>query len=255
MCIKMICSDLDGTLLPYGEDSVSKEAISLIKALQNKGILFCPASGRQYTSLKKLFAPVADKCVFLCENGGVIYKDDEVLAKVVMPKDVAFCIANDFLDRSDDKGEVMLSGANTSYLIEKGLGVLNRISEIGNNLVVIKDLDEIKEDIVKVSVYLPDGATKYADRFIDKWQDYNAAIAGPYWIDTTLANKGIGVKKICELLDISLDDVMAFGDNFNDVSMLDEVGMPYIMEGADEKLRMRYPNKAKRPEDILKTLI
>ena len=48
-------------------------------------------------------------------------------------------------------------------------------------------------------------------------------MAGPYWIDTTFANKGIGVRSICKTLDIALADVMAFGDNYNDVSMLDIV--------------------------------
>ena len=37
------------------------------------------ASGRQYNSLKNLFAPVADDILFLCENGGIIYKDGKVL--------------------------------------------------------------------------------------------------------------------------------------------------------------------------------
>ena len=37
----------------------------------------------------------------------------------------------------------------------------------------------------------------------------------PYWIDTTFANKGIGVRSICKTLDIALADVMAFGDNLS----------------------------------------
>ena len=74
MSIKMICSDIDGTLLQYGKKTLEAEILSQIKALSARGILFCPASGRQYTSLRKLFEPVADCCVFLCENGGVLYK-------------------------------------------------------------------------------------------------------------------------------------------------------------------------------------
>ena len=37
------------------------------------------------------------------------------------------------------------------------------------------------------------------------------------------------MRSICKTLDIALADVMAFGDNYNDVSMLDIVGVPYIM--------------------------
>ena len=71
MSIKMICSDLDGTLLPYGRKTLLPEVFPLIGKLADRGILFCPASGRQYTSEKMLFAPVADRCAFLCENGAV----------------------------------------------------------------------------------------------------------------------------------------------------------------------------------------
>lgn len=86
MSIKLICSDIDGTLLQYGKKELESEIFEQIRELHRRGILFCPASGRQYTSLRKLFAPVADCCVFLCENGGVIYKDEQCIAKNPMPR-------------------------------------------------------------------------------------------------------------------------------------------------------------------------
>ena len=66
-------------------------------------------------------------------------------------------------------------------------------------------------------------------------------MAGPYWIDTTTANKGVGVESLCRVLGFAHDEVMAFGDNYNDVAMLDLVGTPYIMDGAAAPLRARYP--------------
>ena len=47
--IKMVCSDLDGTLLQYGKKLIEGEIFDEIRALHDRGILFCPASGRQYT--------------------------------------------------------------------------------------------------------------------------------------------------------------------------------------------------------------
>ena len=152
MGIRLVCSDLDGTLLQYGKKELEGEIFDQIRALHDRGILFCPASGRQYTSLRKLFAPVADCCIFLCENGGVIYKDELCIAKNSMPRALAEEIAEDLWSRSDGQGEVMLSGQNTAYLMERGLGMLDRIKFIGNNYQVIQDPSEIPEDIVKVSV-------------------------------------------------------------------------------------------------------
>ena len=58
--IKFIASDLDGTLLLNGAQKVSQELIPLIKRLNDNGIIFCAASGRQYPNLKRLFGGVAD---------------------------------------------------------------------------------------------------------------------------------------------------------------------------------------------------
>ena len=157
MAIKMICSDIDGTLLQYGRKKLEGEIFDQIRALRDRGILFCPASGRQYTSLRLLFAPVADCCVFLCENGGVLFKDEHCIAENPMPRALAEEIAHDLWDRSDGQGEVMLSGQNCAYLMERGLGMLDRIQFIGNRYKVISDPSEIPEEIVKVSVYLHEG--------------------------------------------------------------------------------------------------
>ena len=73
MEIRLIASDIDGTLLQNGAMEIPGEIFEQIHRLERRGILFCPASGRQYKSLRQLFAPVADKVPFLCENGAVVY--------------------------------------------------------------------------------------------------------------------------------------------------------------------------------------
>ena len=59
MSIRLVCSDIDGTLLQYGKKELEGEIFEQIRELHRRGILFCPASGRQYTSLRKFFASVA----------------------------------------------------------------------------------------------------------------------------------------------------------------------------------------------------
>lgn len=58
--VRLIASDIDGTLLPYGAAALDPALFGLIRRLRDRGVLFCPASGRQYHSLRRLFAPVAD---------------------------------------------------------------------------------------------------------------------------------------------------------------------------------------------------
>mgnify|MGYP001753077294 FL=1 len=71
--IQLVVSDIDGTLLQDGANAIPPAIFEQIARLRERGIRFCPASGRQYTSLRKLFAPVADQLYYLCENGAVVY--------------------------------------------------------------------------------------------------------------------------------------------------------------------------------------
>lgn len=254
--IKMICSDLDGTILTYSQTQLSDRLLRQIEELNKKGILFVPTSGRQITSMLKLFAPVTNCCRYICSNGAVLCDSSgQVMETEAMPREVAWEIAHDFLNRTDGRGEVNLAGTNCCHLLSKDLGMVDRMRFIGNHYKLIDRPERVTEDVVKVSVFLPDGADRYIDRFQEKWKDYNPAIAGPFWIDTTVASKGSGVKRLCEMLHIDLKDVAAFGDNYNDVSMLDVVGHPYIMTSAAEQLLDRYPSHTACVEDTLDAIL
>jgi len=254
--IKMICSDLDGTLLTYNQTVFSDHFFDIVRELYKRGIIFVPSSGRQIVSLRKLFGPVTDCCYYICSNGAVICDSNgEIIEKIVMPREDALAIAYDFIENTDGRGEVNVAGPTMCHLWSRDLGMVDRLKFIGNKYEIINDPSEVSEDIVKVSVFIPDGADKYVDRFLNKWQKYNPAIAGPYWIDTTLANKGSGVKALCNKLGIDLSQVMAFGDNYNDVSMLDIVGHPYLMSSATDELLDRYSNHTDSVEKTLEQFL
>lgn len=76
--IKLIASDLDGTLLLKGAQKLPPELFPIIKKLKEQGILFVAASGRQYPNMKRMFAPVAEDIGFVSENGGIALYQEEI---------------------------------------------------------------------------------------------------------------------------------------------------------------------------------
>lgn len=78
--IKLIASDVDGTLLPEGTADLNPELYDVILKLKEKGIVFAAASGRQANSVKTVFAPVEQEMYFITNNGGYVTYRDEVLA-------------------------------------------------------------------------------------------------------------------------------------------------------------------------------
>ena len=83
--IKLIASDLDGTLL-YGRDNtVSEEMFEMIREMKKKGIIFAAASGRPYSSIRHLFREVADDIIYICESGSLVIDKGEVIFSKCIP--------------------------------------------------------------------------------------------------------------------------------------------------------------------------
>ena len=57
------------------------------------------------------------------------------------------------------------------------------------------------------------------------------------WFDVMNCNKGTGIRALADRLGIPLADVAAFGDQFNDESMLDAVGYPYMMKSGNPDMQ------------------
>ena len=79
-------------------------------------------------------------------------------------------------------------------------------------------------------------------------------MAGEKWLDFTVADKGTGIRALCAAVSVSPQEVLAIGDNYNDLPMLELVGAPYIMDNAVEDLRRRFPRRCTRVEDLLSQL-
>lgn len=253
--IRLVASDIDGTLLKNGARTLPEEVFSVIRKLKEQGILFCAASGRQYSSLRRLFAPVADDIYYICENGAAVYemgKDAPLLGKTVMERCFAEQLCEEILARPDS--EVLISGVNTSYLIPKEQEIVVQIRDFtGNNICLLSNVQEVPEDIIKVSAFcFPD--TKIVERELSpRWENhFHGAVAGARWLDFTLADKGTGIHTICSVLKISAEEIMAFGDNFNDIPMLKAVGNPVLMSQADDRLRECFSVQC---EDVPKYLL
>lgn len=253
--IRLIASDIDGTLLPYGEQAISEEIFQEIRRLERKGILFCPASGRQYASVRKLFAPVADRLPCVCENGAAVYGPGgpgPLLGKTPMDREQALALCRDIIALPG--AEVLISGAETSYLCPKYGDILPLMESKGNNIVLLSRPEDVPEDIVKLAAFCLQGTSILEAALVPQWgRVFHAAVAGAEWLDFTLADKGTGLERLCRALGIDPGQVMAFGDNFNDVPMLRAAGRPYIMDTAHPRLREEFP-VCSRVEEILEGL-
>jgi HAD-superfamily hydrolase, subfamily IIB len=251
--VKLIASDLDGTLLLNGAREVSEKVIDYIKKLNQYGVVFAAASGRQYPNLKRLFGEVCEDIVYICENGAFVKYKGETLSKTPLDKKLGLEIMKDIYEKGDC--EILLSGEETSYLMPKSKQYVDHIANyVGNNICIIHDLEEVKEDYIKISVYEERGILNSSDYFHRKWGNkVKTTISGKCWLDFVAkeVNKGEALKNIQQIFHILKEDTMCFGDSYNDLEMFENSLYSYAMTSANSEIRAHAKYVTTTVESIL----
>lgn len=256
--MKLIASDMDGTLLQNGAMQVSDRAIQLIDQLKKKDYLFVAASGRQYSNLKRQFKEVANDMAFICENGAVVVYKDKFLFVSPMEHTLAMELCYDIYNR--EGCEVLISGKDVSYIKAKDSSYLDRMQNIvKNNVIVIDNFEDIKEPIVKISVFEAAGIVENsASYFLKNWEDrVKCTVSGFGWLDfvNPSVNKGSSLLELMNMLHIQKKDTYAFGDNYNDIEMLQIVEHGFVMENAVEDIKKQFKLSCNSVEEELEKLL
>lgn len=238
--IKLITCDIDGTLLQGYADPIKPELFDLIEKFYKKGVLFFATSGRQLYNLQKIFAPVKDKIGYIAENGAIIVHNNEILYKSAIDIELAKRLSQKILDK--DSVELFICGEYTTYIMPKSEDFNELVgNEIQNHITVIKSFDEIDQDIVKISLFYKDGVNdKIIQYFVKDFGDkFQHTVSGHTWYDfmNLDTHKGNAIRMLQKVINVSSEETVAFGDNFNDIEMLSDAKYSYAMENAHEDVK------------------
>lgn len=236
--IRLIASDLDGTLL--GKDKkVPEEMFSLIGKLKKKGILFAASSGRQYANIRRLFEPVKDESAYICENGALTVYQGKVLYKETMEQETAREIVEAIWEK--EGAEFTISGEKQYYLHPKSEEYRYLIDEIVKpDYTLIDSFDQVTEPCLKIAVYEKEGIEKSFDYWYGRFGDKALVVTSGFdWLDFAPrgVDKGNGITALQKELGISREESMAFGDEYNDIGMLEAVEHSYAMETGKDKVK------------------
>lgn len=237
----LIASDVDGTLIPEETTILPSVILEQIGAAYEKGYLFMASSGRSYASLQALFEPVADKMAFSIVNGGGIYYQDELQYTKGLPRETAVEIVR-YLQQVQGC-DFIVDDAWGSTLIPKTNAFVHHVrDEMQFRCRCVDKADELPEEPLKIGVYCEGGAASFIDAFQRDWGDkVKVVMSGLQWIDFNLSDKGSGMLAACEVFHIPYECTIAFGDNWNDVPMLQKAGQAYLMSSAKPELKALFP--------------
>lgn len=219
---RFVVCDVDGTLLQKGESVVDDNIIEEIRRLVKEGVHFCVASGRSYAELEKLFSKVKDLIYFVCLDGAVAIKDENI----IFGKPLKVSDLKKISDNWNFKNEIslVLYGRKNNYHIGKNDGFLSYLIDAFNeNVSEVLSLSDIKEDIYKVSLY---GETSSDMERMKNYITNNRLLKEIYddgmWHDYigTSTDKKEAVSYLQKLNNIKYEETAVFGDNVNDMGLL-----------------------------------
>lgn len=263
--MKLIATDLDGTLL-QPDSTISKYDLEWINKAENSGIKVIVATGRQYTAALELLSKSKFKPDYIItDNGSCAYsvRDNKKICSYPIKEDTVKEIL-DFLESNN----YPYSLSSDEYRIHLKDISKRLTDEFHRNKLVIPDLDRNHLDSL-VSLIEKDGKDVL---FVDSYRDIlnlntdlfnisalsfdpnrikngiaeSSKIKGVNVVSSAYNNfefqnhetsKGKALSFIADHLNISLDDTMAIGDNYNDVSMFEHAYHSVAMGNSNNEIK------------------
>jgi len=241
--VRLIVSDVDGTLAPEGARALDPHLFHFIKELQKRGIRFAAASGRQYESILNVFWPVWKDIFFIADNGAYIVEAGNVLASNTFPGDTWKSIIRHI--RKVPQSHFMVSSMDGSFTESKQSAFLHLLSDnYAVHLKYAEDVTRLDLQVSKIGLYLDDPETfvpsKIAEEGAGIFGDAAHVVAsGSCWVDFVApgTDKGLALHRLQQMLRISPEETIAFGDNHNDIGMFRSAGESYAVPAAPPKVR------------------
>lgn len=236
--IKFIASDMDGTLLNESSQ-LSPEFYDVYHQLKQKGVIFAAASGRQYASLQKTFAPIKDEIMYIAENGTLVMHQGEELYCCPLGNDVVEGIVSEA--RQIEGAYIVLCGKRSAYIETQDPQALAELQKYYAECQYVEDLLSVEDEFIKIAICHFDSTEEHVYPVINRkfGSSNQVVVSAKIWLDVmhAQASKGAAIEHLQQTLGFTHEQTMSFGDYFNDVEMLKSSYHSYAMDNAHPEVK------------------
>ena len=257
--IKLVVADMDGTLLDE-TGAIPAAFWPVLQRLNERGITFAPASGRQYPVLAKLFGSVTAGLGVISENGAFVVCDGQEVSCSTVGRDfshhVVRCVRQLALQHNVG---LVWSGRSRAYVERGDAPFLAEPDALYSSFEVVEDLLEVSDAALKFSLFDFAGASASSKPALAQVLDpFQVVTASAHWTDIMdpSVNKGVALRTLQASLNASADETIVFGDYLNDLEMFAEATHTFAMANAHPMLlsAARYVAPSNREHGVITTL-
>lgn len=235
MAVKLVVSDVDGTLVDK-QKQLTPATVAAVARLREAGVPFAAISARPISGMLPLLAPLGLDREVAAFNGGIVFKAD---GTIVSHATIAPDAARGVVALAAGRGVNTWAFADDTWFASDANGPHTRSERISSNQepIVRAGFDELLDRADKVTFVSDDAATLRA-----LYEEAHATFGGvatiaqsqAYYLDVTAfaANKGAGLLALAAAYGVRPDEVVAIGDQNNDLPMLARAGYGIAMGNA-----------------------
>ena len=250
--IRMIVTDLDGTLLA-GKSNLPEKNIAALKRAMDSGVKVVIASGRMIEATMPIAEKIGVNAPMVVLNGAMVYdpEADRILAGTTIPCETAVSLLREF----EKRGAYMQAFPGRGFYLEKA----NQWTAYYSDKIGVTGIETgtalsrwLKTDVYKLLCL---GAKEETDALVRELSPMYPEISFVKSGDTHLeiimkgVDKGTGLQHITEITGIGGDEMMAFGDEENDLPILRYAKYGYAMENCAECVRREIKTLAPKNTD------
>ncbi|TDX47994.1 hypothetical protein C7959_1348 [Orenia marismortui] len=234
---KLVAIDMDGTLL-NDDHKVSDKNREIITKYANQGVNFVLASGRPYQALYPYTKELEVYLPLVTSNGSIVKcpLTESVYTNSSMPLD----LAKEILDYGYSKGYgVSLYFEDEVITSHEEVAKVHRELEGIDPTIITKY--QLEEGPTKIVFFAdPEDIDKAFAQLADKYEgDLYITRSDERCVETMNleVSKGKALKYMIKRMNIASEEVLAIGNNFNDVAMFEEAGLAVAMGNSPEGVK------------------
>lgn len=240
MKYKLVAVDLDDSLLGY-DHKISVENKAAIKKAVDSGVIFTIATGRPLQSCLPFVKELDLDVPFITYNGALVIKGKsmEILYhKTIEPED-----ASEILKEAVDFSPTILVFKDNKLYVNELNDRIERYSKLSNMTAYLENnlYNITKDGPTKVLLYHdPDQVKRIYYKIKDKLEGkVNFHISKPFFLEFIHkeVSKGNALAALAKNMGIAQEEVIAIGDSYNDISMIEYAGMGVAVENAYDDIK------------------
>ncbi|MCD7950416.1 MAG: Cof-type HAD-IIB family hydrolase [Erysipelotrichaceae bacterium] len=231
---KLIFSDLDETLLVNHHVPLGNQ--KAIATLKNKDVKFVVATGRAFNMIGEILQEVGtyekENEYSICFNGGLIVENKD--ARILRFKGLSFDLAKQLFDKGKDLDVcTLIFTLDCCYIFHADPNEVQRKIDQKANFKVIDEynMDFLKDDKIAKILFEKRDMDYLKDISVDLINEFDENVSFTFSSNRYLemnkkgVNKGEAIHWLSDYLHVDIQDTVAIGDNYNDVSMMEEAGL------------------------------